>query len=234
MAKSRQDTAASAANAEKNAAIDYINEYPSDPGPDSKSPLRKMVADVARPGVLEKLAVVLRSLPELDIDEQDRMDNYTALHEAFSCNNRVGLPGEALKQTLEKNPFTKAIDLLIENGASPIENTSSDASGDEIHLGKTPLMCLEGVKRNPAYTILLIDRYSDFEAAYYGVDKELYKKAMLSYHGSSLSFLNKSSFRKHVPQQEQNSIETFWKAVQPGIFNARLNAYLNDTSMGPI
>lgn len=165
------------------------------------TPLYKLVKNAGDVGYLETLKVLLESNINIDINQATLTKGWTALHQAFYQNQ--GIIMSNADESVTNSRHTKAIDLLILNGAKPLKDK----------LGRTPLMCLcYDNKFNKVFNEALIKRYCKFESDYYGIPSELYARELLKFPG----FRKDSDFL--VFYQSNNThkikeIELFWESL---------------------
>lgn len=186
-------------------ALKIIEQYSRHDGISTITPLRKLVIEVDRTGVLDKLQTVLQSELFININEVNTRDQYTALHEAFWWNQgfTVRSPNKTLAEQVADTMHTKAIDLLIAHGAKPFISEAS----------RTPLMNLRCTKNNLTFIILLINRYYKFEADYHKIVPELYRNALREFYNRQYNHICHGN--KCMPWEDL--VEWFWDTVAPPV-----------------
>ncbi len=93
--------------------------------------------------------------------------HWTSLHHLFSEISSGSVSKEYDYISIaSKNLEHRLINMLIQHGALPLKDA----------IGRTPLMCLSFHPFNTAYTRQITEIYIDFEAAYYGLNKEEYRE----------------------------------------------------------
>lgn len=147
--------------------------HPNINQPDSKgmTPVRQLVKSACLDGYLENLTWILQNVPDVNLDAIGSEGGWTALHEGFAQNQGfVNFnDDESDRKSVAKSKYTKAIDLLIASGAKPLKDAA----------GRTPLMCMTFNGFSSSFNWAVIDRYYKFEAAFYGVDPDVYKKEFI-------------------------------------------------------
>lgn len=177
---------------------------------EGKTPLRKVVSLACTDNCLAVLEYILENASDVAINRAGPFGGWTALHEAFAQNQGfVNIDNVAMedKYVAESN-YTKAIDLLIKYGAKPIKDNS----------GRTPLMCLTFSGFSRGYNSRVIERFYRFEADYYGVDPEIYKKELLKLRSNGFKQVvtpgSLGYFGCTTSVPKSNVFDEFWKNIE--------------------
>ena len=162
--------------------------------------LRQLVVEANRIGGLKRLQQALQGANKYLLNQFRNTTEFTVLHEAFWWNQGFihTESDKTLDEQIAETPHTKAIDLLISNGAVPLKNNK----------GQTPLMYLQISQHNVEFVKTLIKRYASFEARFYGIDSELYEDMLLAYYECKYNNLYHPEIRI-----DANLVEFFWKNV---------------------
>lgn len=177
---------------------------------EGKTPLRKLAGSAGLDGYLKTLKYVLKHIQDLDVNQSSPFGGWTALHEAFSENQGFVnfYDNEIDDKNVAKSEYTQAIDLLIAHGAQPLKDKT----------GRTPLMCLTLNGFSSSYNSRVIERYYRFEAEFYGVDPEIYKKELFHLRNSGFQqvqtpgALGFVGCKTSVPKND--AMEEFWRKIE--------------------
>ncbi|HSW76606.1 MAG TPA: hypothetical protein VLG50_06150 [Candidatus Saccharimonadales bacterium] len=159
---------------------------------------------------LQSLGYILNNVSGIDVNQANPMGGWTALHEVFSQNEGHVNFNDAAHEDKEvaKSNCTKVTDLLIAHGAKPLKAKD----------GSTPLMCLTFNGFSTSYCNRVIERYYRFEADYYGVDPEIYKRELYKLRANGFKEVPSDTllgfFGCMMMIPKANAIDEFWRNVE--------------------
>lgn len=169
---------------------------------EGKTILHDLVRGAIIEGYLENLSWTLKNAPNIDVNAAGTQGGWTALHEGFAKNQGYILSdAESDKRHVAESRYTQAIDLLIAAGAKPLKDAN----------GRTPLMCMTFNEFSRTYNWQVIDRYYRFEAAFYGVDPEIYKSELIKLRSSG--FRSVTRLFDTVSEPRASAIASFWNSI---------------------
>jgi ankyrin repeat protein len=134
------------------------------------------------------------------------VSGWTCLHTLFSVlgQNRVNRKSDADDLLLiASNAEIRFINILIQHGAFPLKDGA----------GQTPLMCLSLLPRSKAFNSKIINIYIDFEAAYYHLDPEEYRKKFFKLRDKGI-FLEEKCINKPFSAPVQKVFNRFWASFE--------------------
>lgn len=106
----------------------------------------------------------------IDVNERNQSEGkWTVLHELFASISNGSVSDEYDYIHMSQEDFQiQLINILIQHGAAPLKD----------QYGRTPLMCLNHSPHDISYVRRVIERYANFEADFYGLNRDEYQEKL--------------------------------------------------------
>lgn len=142
----------------------------------------------------------------IDINYSLQPGRWTALHHIFAqADCESNSKNDDFIDICTKNVYLHFANILIHHKAKPLKDT----------VGRTPLMCMSTHANSLKYTKHIIDLYADYEADYYGLDRQEYKDKFCALRrGEYVSVPNIMCVGPTISASMKKVYDTFWESFR--------------------